>query len=30
MYLGRVKADGSVDVIKSFPNVDPGAQCPKL
>jgi urea transport system substrate-binding protein len=30
MYLGRVKADGSVEVIKSFPNVDPGAQCPKL
>ncbi|SDR59816.1 amino acid/amide ABC transporter substrate-binding protein, HAAT family [Rhizobiales bacterium GAS113] len=30
MYLGRVKADGSVDVIKSFANVDPGAQCPKL
>ena len=30
MYLGQVKADGSVEVIKSFPNVDPGAQCPKL
>src|ERR1700731_2963440 len=25
MYLGQVQADGSVKVIKSFPNVDPGA-----
>ncbi len=30
MYLGQVQADGSVSVIKTFPNVDPGAQCPKL
>ena len=30
MYLGQVQADGSVKVIQSFPNVDPGAQCPKL
>jgi len=30
MYLGQVQADGSVKVVKSFPNVDPGAQCPKL
>lgn len=30
MYLGQVQADGSVKVIKSFANVDPGAQCPKL
>jgi len=30
MYLGRVKRDGSVEVIKSFPNVDPGEQCPHL
>lgn len=30
MYLGQVQADGSVKVIKSFPNVDPGAQCPNL
>ncbi|MCA8377178.1 substrate-binding protein [Burkholderia multivorans] len=30
MYLGRVKGDGSVEVIKSFPNVDPGEQCPHL
>ena len=28
MYLGQVKADGNVKVIQSFPNVDPGAQCP--
>jgi len=26
--LGQVQADGSVKVIQSFPNVDPGAQCP--
>lgn len=30
MYLGRVKADGSVEVINSFPDVDPGEQCPRL
>ncbi len=30
MYLGQVQADGSVKVIKTFPNVDPGAQCPNL
>ncbi|MGZ3282905.1 MAG: substrate-binding protein [Xanthobacteraceae bacterium] len=30
MYLGQVQADGSVKVIKSFPNVDPGVQCPNL
>jgi branched-chain amino acid transport system substrate-binding protein len=30
MYLGQVQADGSVKVIKSFQNVDPGAQCPNL
>ena len=28
MYLGQVQAGGSVKVIASFPNVDPGAQCP--
>src|SRR5262249_16416655 len=28
MYLGQVQADGGVSVIQSFPNVDPGAQCP--
>jgi branched-chain amino acid transport system substrate-binding protein len=30
MYLGQVQADGGVRVIKSFPNVDPGVQCPNL
>ena len=30
MYLGQVQADGSVKVIKTFPHVDPGNQCPKL
>ena len=30
MYLGQVQADGSVKVIKTFANVDPGEQCPKL
>ncbi|ATQ58327.1 substrate-binding protein [Paracoccus yeei] len=30
MYLGRVAADGSVEVIKSFPDVDPGEQCPQF
>jgi urea transport system substrate-binding protein len=30
MYLGQVQADGSVKVIKSFKDVDPGDQCPNL
>jgi urea transport system substrate-binding protein len=30
MYLGQVEAGGSVTLIKAFPNVDPGSQCPKL
>jgi len=30
MYLGQVQADGSVQVISTFPNVDPGPQCPNL
>jgi len=30
MYLGQVQADGSVKVIDTFPNVDPGDQCPNL
>ena len=30
MYLGRVAADGSVQLVKSFPNVDPGEQCPQF
>ncbi|HZS82287.1 MAG TPA: substrate-binding protein [Stellaceae bacterium] len=30
MYLGQVQADGSVKVLESFKDVDPGNQCPKL
>ena len=30
MYLGQVQADGGVEVIQSFENVDPGEQCPHL
>lgn len=30
MYLGQVKADGSVSVVDTFEGVDPGEQCPKL
>ncbi len=30
MYLGQVQADGSVKVIRKFPEVSPGNQCPKL
>lgn len=30
MYLGQVQADGTVKIVKSFANVDPGEQCPKL
>jgi branched-chain amino acid transport system substrate-binding protein len=30
MYLGQVKDDGSIEVIESFENVDPGDQCPNL
>ncbi len=30
MYLGQVQDDGAVKVLKSFPDVDPGEQCPKL
>jgi len=30
MLLGRVKADGTVDVVARFENVDPGEQCPNL
>ena len=30
MYLGQVQADGSVKVIQSFKDVDPGEQCPNL
>jgi urea transport system substrate-binding protein len=30
MHLGQVQADGNVKVLKTFENVDPGEQCPKL
>lgn len=30
MYLAQVKEDGSVALIDSFENVDPGEQCPNL
>ncbi|ACI58870.1 Extracellular ligand-binding receptor (plasmid) [Rhizobium leguminosarum bv. trifolii WSM2304] len=30
MYLGQVKDDGSVAVVDSFKDVDPGNQCPNL
>ena len=30
MYLGQVEKDGSVKVVNTFKNVDPGHQCPKL
>jgi urea transport system substrate-binding protein len=30
MYLGQVQADGSVRLIDTFENVDPGEQCPDL
>jgi len=30
MYLGQVQADGSVTVVNTFENVDPGTQCPDL
>ena len=30
MYLGQVQEDGSVTVIQSFENVDPGEQCPQF
>jgi len=30
MYLGQVQKDGSIKVLETFPNVDPGAQCPNL
>lgn len=30
MYLGQVRADGSVSIISTFKDVDPGEQCPKL
>ena len=30
MYLGQVQADGSVNVVATFKDVDPGTQCPNL
>ncbi len=30
MYLGQVQEDGSVKVVGSFKDVDPGEQCPQL
>jgi urea transport system substrate-binding protein len=30
MYLGQVQGDGSVKVIATFMNVDPGEQCPNI
>jgi urea transport system substrate-binding protein len=30
MYLGRVNAEGQVELITKFDNVDPGNQCPNL
>ncbi len=30
MYLGQVTEDGTVEVIESFANVDPGEQCPQF
>ncbi len=30
MYLGQVQKDGSIKLLESFKNVDPGEQCPKL
>lgn len=30
MYLGQVQRDGSIKMLESFKNVDPGEQCPKL
>lgn len=30
MYLGQVQRDGSVKIVETFNNVDPGPQCPDL
>lgn len=30
MHLGKVLADGSVEIVKIFENVDPGDQCPSM
>ena len=30
MRLGQVQQDGSIKILQTFENVDPGAQCPDL
>lgn len=30
MQLGQVEADGSIKILQTFKNVDPGAQCPNI
>ncbi|MFM0187051.1 substrate-binding protein [Paraburkholderia nemoris] len=30
MRLGQIQADGSIRILQTFPNVDPGAQCPNI
>jgi ABC-type branched-subunit amino acid transport system substrate-binding protein len=30
MRLGQIQPDGSVKILETFPNVDPGAQCPNI
>ena len=30
MRLGQIQPDGSVRILQTFPNVDPGAQCPNI
>lgn len=30
MYMGQVQKDGSIKLLETFKNVDPGEQCPKL
>lgn len=30
MRMGQVQADGSIKILETFANVDPGAQCPNI
>ena len=30
MYMGQVQKDGSIKLLETFKDVDPGDQCPKL
>ena len=30
MYLGQVQKDGTIKILETFKDVDPGDQCPKL